>query len=37
MKLGPVTKLDKKKKTTSKKFDYDAMLENCNVIATFPI
>ena len=37
MKLGPVTKLDKKKKTASKKLDYDAMSENCDEIATFPI
>ena len=33
MKLGPVTKLDKRKKTTSKKFDFDVMSENCDVIA----
>ena len=37
MKLGPVTKLDKRKKTTSKKFDDDVMLENCDVIVIFPI
>ena len=37
MKLGPVTKLDKGNKTTSKKFDDDVMLENCDVIAIFPI
>ena len=37
MKLGPVTKLDKKNKTTSKKFDYDVMSENCDVIVIFPI
>ena len=30
-------KPDKKNKTTSKKIDDDAMLENCNVIAIFPI
>ena len=35
MKLGPVTKLDKRNKTTSKKFDVDVMSENCEVIATF--
>ena len=32
MKLGPVTKPDKKNKTTSKKFDVDVMSENGNVI-----
>ena len=37
MKLGPVTKLDKRNKTTSKKFDDDVMSENCDVIAIFPI
>ena len=37
MKLGPVTKLDKKNKTTSKKFDNDVMPKNCDVIATFSI
>ena len=37
MKLGPVTKLDKKNKTTSKKFDDDVMSKNCDVIATFSI
>ena len=36
MKLGPVTKLDKKNKTTSKKIDGD-MLENCDVIVIFSI
>ena len=35
MKLGPVTKLDKKNKATSKKFD--GMSANCDVIAIFPI
>ena len=35
MKLEPVTKLDKRNKTTSKKFDDDVMSENCNVIAIF--
>ena len=35
MKLGPVTKLDKRNKTTSKKSDVDVMSENCEVIATF--
>ena len=37
MKLGPVTKLDKRNKTTSKKIDIDAMSENCDVIAIFRI
>ena len=32
MKLGPVTKLDKRSKTPSKKFDYDAMSKNYDVI-----
>ena len=37
MKLGPVTKLDKKNKTASKKFDDGVMSENYDVIAIFPI
>ena len=37
MKLGPVTKLDKKNKTTSKKIDNNVMSENCNAIAIFSI
>ena len=37
MKLGRVSKLDKRNKTTSKKFDEDVMSENCDVIAIFPI
>ena len=37
MKLGPVTKLDKKNKATSKKFDDDFMSENFDVIVIFPI
>ena len=37
MKLGPVTKLDKRNKTTSKKFDDDVMSENCVIIAIFSI
>ena len=37
MKLGPVTKLDKINKTTSKKFCDDVMSENCHVIVIFPI
>ena len=35
MKLGPITKLHKKNKTTSKKLDDDIMSENCCII--FPI
>ena len=37
MKLGPVTKLDKRNKTTSKKFDDDVMLQNCDAIVIFSI
>ena len=37
MKLGPVTKLDKRNKTKSKKFGDDVMSENCDVIAIFSI
>ena len=37
MKLRPVTKLEKRNKTTSKNFDDDAMSEDCDIIATFPI
>ena len=37
MKLGPVTKLDKRNKTTSKRFYDDVMSTNCEVIVTFPI
>ena len=37
MKLGPVTKLDKKNKTTSKNFDDDVMSGNCDAIVIFRI
>ena len=37
MKLGPVTKLDKRNKTTSKKYEDDVMSANCDVIVIFPI
>ena len=37
MKLGPVTKLDKKNKTTSKKCDVDVLSENYDVIVIFGI
>ena len=35
MNLGPVTKLDKREKATSKKFDDDVMSENCDIIVIF--
>ena len=37
MKLGPVTTLYKGNKKTSKKFDDDVTLENCDVIVIFSI
>ena len=37
MKLGPVTNLDKRNKTTSKIFDNSVMSANCDVIVIFPI
>ena len=37
MKLGPVTKPDKRNKTPSKKFDDDVISANCDVIIIFPI
>ena len=37
MKLRPVTKLEKRKNATSKKFDKDGILENCDVISNFLI
>ena len=37
MKLGPVTKLYKRNKTESKKFDDDVMSVNCDVIVILPI
>ena len=37
MKLGQVTKLDKRNKTRLKKFDDDVMSGNCDVIAIFSI
>ena len=37
MKLGPVTKLDKRNKTPTKKFDDNVMSANCDVIVIFPI
>ena len=35
MKLGPVTKLDKRNKPTSKKVDVDVMSGSCDVIVIF--
>ena len=37
MKLGPVTKPDKRNKTMSNKFDDGIMLANCDVIVIFLI
>ena len=37
MKLGPVIKLDKRNKKTSKKFDDDVMSKNYDVIVIFLI
>ena len=37
MKLGPVTKIDKRNKTTTKIFDHYVMSENCDVIVIFSI
>ena len=37
MKLEPVTKLDKRNKTTSKKSHVDVMLGNCETIVIFRI
>ena len=37
MKLEPVTKLDKRNSSTSKKFDVDVVSENCDVIVKFLI
>ena len=37
MKVGPVIKLDKRNKTTLRKFDNDVMSVNCDVIVNFPI
>ena len=37
MKLGPVTKLDKRNKPTSKKVDVDVMSGSCDVIVIFRI
>ena len=37
MKLGPVSKLDKRNKKQSKNFDNDVMSENCGPIVIFPI
>ena len=37
MKLGPVTKLDKRNKKTLEKFEDDVKSANCDVIVIFPI
>ena len=37
MKLGPVSKCDKRNKKTSKKFGDDVVLGNCDVIVIFLI
>ena len=37
MKLGPVTKLDKRNKITLRKYDDDVVLINCGVIVILPI
>ena len=37
MKLGSVTKLNKRNKAKSEKFDVDVISVNCDVIAIFPI
>ena len=37
MKLGPVTKFDKRNKKTSKKFDENVMSASCDVIVIFSI
>ena len=37
MKLGPVTKLDKRNRATSKKDDDDVISTNWDVIIVFPI
>ena len=37
MKLGTVTKLGKRNKVTSKKFDDDVMSANCDIIVIFSI
>ena len=37
MKLGPLTKLDKRNTVTQKKIDVDVMSANCNVNVFLPI
>ena len=37
MKLGPVTKLNKRNKTTSRKFYDDVISVKCDVIVIFPV
>ena len=35
MKVGPLTKIDKRSKAMSKKIDIDVMSENCDIIVSF--
>ena len=37
IKLGPVTEINMRNKTTSKKFEDDVMSANCDAIVIFPI
>ena len=37
MKLGPVTKIDKRNKSTFQKFDDNVMSESWDVIVIFPV
>ena len=37
MKLGPVTKIDKRNSATLKYFNYGVTSDNCEVIVVFPI
>ena len=37
MKLEPITKLNKRNKTMSKKIDNDVIWANCDAIVSFPI
>ena len=37
MKVGPITKPDKRNKTMSKKIDNGVMRKNCDAIVIFPI
>ena len=37
MKLGPVTKIDKRNKKPPTEIDRDVMSKNCDMVAIFPI